>query len=131
MSEQGTMVGDGARDRDNSPKPDKTPKLPEVSISDVLQEFQETPREYWPYLIQLVRVFRAGLALKPLPPTISQPMPTDGMTEVEILAKQHEALKELTRQWIEEGDEQEQTETWEYLRQVLDEDRLSDRPLFP
>lgn len=47
------------------------------------------------------------------------------------LTQQNQALKELTRLWIEEGDEQEQTETWEYLRQALDEDRLSNRPLFP
>jgi len=26
----------------------------------------------------------------------------------------------LARVWIEEGDEQERIETWEYLRQVLD-----------
>jgi hypothetical protein len=29
------------------------------------------------------------------------------------------------------GDEEEQRETWEYLKRVLDEDRLSDRKLFP
>ena len=41
------------------------------------------------------------------------------------------ALDNLIRSWEESGDEREQTETWEYLRQVLDEDRLSNRPLFP
>jgi hypothetical protein len=30
----------------------------------------------------------------------------------------------------EEDDEQEQRETWAYLQRVLDEDRLSARPLF-
>lgn len=29
------------------------------------------------------------------------------------------------------GDEEEQRETWEYLKRALDEDRLSDRKLFP
>jgi len=48
-----------------------------------------------------------------------------------MLAKQHQALRELTRQWIEEGDEEEQTETWEYLRQALDVDRLDNRIAFP
>jgi hypothetical protein len=38
---------------------------------------------------------------------------------------------ELLQSWIEEGDEQEQKETGEYLIQALDEDRLSDRRLFP
>lgn len=40
------------------------------------------------------------------------------------------ALIELLRAW-REGDEQEQRDTWEYLKQALDEDRLSDRKLFP
>ena len=30
-----------------------------------------------------------------------------------------------------EGDPDEQRETWEFLRRALDEDRLSDRKLFP
>jgi hypothetical protein len=40
------------------------------------------------------------------------------------------ALVQLLRSW-REGDEQEQQNTWEYLRQALDEDRLSERKLFP
>lgn len=42
----------------------------------------------------------------------------------------NQALIELLRSW-REGDEQEQKSTWEYLKQALDEDRLSDRKLFP
>ncbi len=45
--------------------------------------------------------------------------------------KRNQAVIELLRSWEEEGDEEEQTETWEYLRTALDEDRLSNRPLFP
>lgn len=37
----------------------------------------------------------------------------------------------LVQSWIDEGDEEEQRETGEYLIRVLDEDRLSDRKLFP
>ena len=40
-------------------------------------------------------------------------------------------LVELLQSWIEDGDAEEQRETGEYLRQALDEDRLSDRSLFP
>ncbi|MBC6481159.1 MAG: hypothetical protein GDA56_28725 [Hormoscilla sp. GM7CHS1pb] len=40
------------------------------------------------------------------------------------------AAIELLRKWTEEGDEEEQRETWEYLQKALDEDRLSNRPLF-
>ena len=45
--------------------------------------------------------------------------------------KRNQVVIELLRSWEEEGDEEEQTETWEYLRTALDEDRLSNRPLFP
>ncbi len=37
----------------------------------------------------------------------------------------------LLQSWIDEGDEDEQKETGEYLIRVLDEDRLSERKLFP
>ncbi|HKH43828.1 MAG TPA: hypothetical protein VKM72_04105 [Thermoanaerobaculia bacterium] len=40
-------------------------------------------------------------------------------------------LISLLRSWVEEGDAEEQQETGEYLVRVLDEDRLSDRKLFP
>lgn len=42
-----------------------------------------------------------------------------------------EELVKLLQSWIVEGDAQEQKETGEYLVQSLDEDRLSDRSLFP
>ena len=40
-------------------------------------------------------------------------------------------LTTLLQTWIEEGDSEEQRETGEYLIHALDEDRLSDRQLFP
>ena len=45
-------------------------------------------------------------------------------------SQQKHALIQLLRSW-REGDEQEQRNTWEYLKQALDEDRLSERKLFP
>ena len=45
--------------------------------------------------------------------------------------KRSEALVTLLQSWIDEGDAAEQQETGEYLLRVLDEDRLSDRKLFP
>jgi hypothetical protein len=41
------------------------------------------------------------------------------------------AAIELLRSWREDGDAEEQRETGEYLMRALDEDRLSDRKLFP
>ena len=49
------------------------------------------------------------------------------MTLEDLRAK----LGELLQSWIQDGDAQEQKETGEFLVQTLDEDRLSDRPLFP
>jgi hypothetical protein len=40
-------------------------------------------------------------------------------------------LDSLLRAWVEEGDVEEQRETDEYMIHALDEDRLSDRKLFP
>ncbi|GCA93461.1 MAG: hypothetical protein O9295_13115 [Microcystis sp. LE18-22.4A] len=40
-------------------------------------------------------------------------------------------LVNLLQSWIDEDDEQEQKETGEYLIEALDQDRLSERPLFP
>lgn len=37
----------------------------------------------------------------------------------------------LLKSWAEEEDDTEQLEAGEYLQRVLDEDRLSDRKLFP
>jgi hypothetical protein len=39
-------------------------------------------------------------------------------------------LLELLQSWREEEDDNEQRETWEYLKQTLDADRLSYRKLF-
>jgi hypothetical protein len=40
-------------------------------------------------------------------------------------------LVKLLQSWIDEDDTAEQQETGDYLIQALDEDRLSDRKLFP
>jgi hypothetical protein len=48
------------------------------------------------------------------------------------IAGRNTAVLALLDKWETEGDEQEQTETWEFIQQALDEDRLSShRPLFP
>jgi hypothetical protein len=58
----------------------------------------------------------------------------DTLTEEAEHMRRHEALVRLLRSWDEEDeqeDEQERRETWEQLKRALDEDRLSDRKLFP
>lgn len=47
------------------------------------------------------------------------------------IANRNAATLALLDKWEIEGDEQEQTETWEFLQQTLDKDRLSShRPFF-
>ncbi len=46
----------------------------------------------------------------------------------DLTAKNNSAVN-LLNSWLE-ADENEQKETFDYLRKVLDEDRLSDRKLF-
>jgi hypothetical protein len=41
------------------------------------------------------------------------------------------AVLALLRSWVDEGDADEQKQTGDYLVRALDEDRLSDRKLFP
>jgi uncharacterized protein YchJ len=50
---------------------------------------------------------------------------------VEEQKKKNQAAIELLRSWRDEGDEEEQRETWEFLKKALDEDRWSYRKLFP
>jgi hypothetical protein len=121
----------------NTPITESDSSLDNSTVSDnhvlakLILEIQQTPEEYLPNLLQIVRLFRESVTLNPTSSDTSEQNATPETLEANRLAQQHKALKELTRLWIEEGDEQEQTETWEYLRQALDEDRLSNRPLFP
>ena len=46
------------------------------------------------------------------------------------LSPENEKAIQLLESWCHE-DEAEQKETWEFLKQALDEDRLSNRKLFP
>lgn len=64
--------------------------------------------------------------------TDAESMEAGQQAAINQLAKNEEAIQ-LLRSWREssEEDQQEQQETWEYLKRVLDEDRLSDRKLFP
>ena len=50
-----------------------------------------------------------------------------------LTTEQIERAINLLDSWceVDEAQVQEQRETWEYLKKVLDEDRLSDRKLFP
>ena len=72
----------------------------------------------------------ARLAYEP-PRTVSQSeIKNKELPQSATQSQKNRALIQLLRSW-REGDEQEQRSTWEYLKQALDEDRLSERKLFP
>ena len=54
----------------------------------------------------------------------------NGAMNLSIHQQNSNELIRLLQSWREEEDKEEQQETWEYLKHVLDEDRLSDRSLF-
>lgn len=95
-------------------------------LAKLILEIQQTPEEYLPNLLQIVRLFRASVTLKPMRSDAS----TKAMDEIKNSDPVNKsvrqiALSELLRQWEEEGDEQEQTETAEILRKALEEDPIS------
>ncbi len=53
------------------------------------------------------------------------------LTEQVFLKEKQSEVVNLLQSWIDEEDSEEQKETGEYLICALDEDRLSDRKLFP
>lgn len=53
------------------------------------------------------------------------------LTETVLANEKKTRSINLLQSWIDEEDGGEQQETGEYLIEVLDSDRLSDRPLFP
>jgi hypothetical protein len=86
-------------------------------IETLIQEIQQTPPEQWLHLLEILRIFRQSVSSESNVECESPPI--------------NQAAIDLLRFWREEGDEEEQRETWEFLKQALDEDRLSNRPLFP
>lgn len=99
---------------------DSTSTLKQVYFTDLLNEIQLIPQEYWSNLLQILRSFRE----------VTNPgseIPINNNIKDDILnidpseqMKKNQAALELLRRWEEEGDEQEQTETLEYLLNVLD-----------
>ena len=68
-------------------------------------------------------------------PVLSEPPQTSEKIDITKLSleeriQRNQGAIELLRSWREEDDEQEQKETAEYLEQVINEDRMSNRPLF-
>lgn len=103
-------------------KPEKAPLL-SAPIAEFLRLIQQTPREYWPYLLQMMGLFQETVTAQPAVSNSGEKA-SDEIQRIDPIG-QHEALSKLIQSWIDEGDEQEQTETAEYLRKALEEDSIS------
>jgi siroheme synthase (precorrin-2 oxidase/ferrochelatase) len=95
-------------------------------LAKLILEIQQTPEEYLPNLLQIVRLFRESVTLKPVrSDAYAKVMDEVKNPDPVKKAVRQIAVSELLRQWEEEGDEQEQKETWEILSKALDEGGVS------
>lgn len=99
------------------PASDLTSENAPPQLEILIQEIQKTPTAQWGHLLEILRIFRQSVTSASGSEATAPPV--------------NQAALALLRCWREEGDEAEQRETWEFLQQALDEDRLSNRPLFP
>ncbi|WP_202803624.1 hypothetical protein [Spirulina subsalsa] len=90
-----------------------------ISLNVLLHEIEATPQTYWRNLLGILRQFRQNVASTPPTPNPEQ-------------AQQNQAAVDLLDSWLgDDEDEAEHQQAWDFLETALDEDRLSDRPLFP
>jgi hypothetical protein len=93
---------------------------PSASLESLLHEIEATPKEHWAGLLNALRQFRQKI----LPTT--QPV-----IDIEQ-AQKNQAAIDLLDSWLnDDEDTSEHQQAWDFLKTALDEDRLSDRPLFP
>ena len=91
-----------------------------ASLESLLHEIEATPREYWADLLDALRQFRQKISYA-VPPIINVEQ-----------AQKNQAVIDLLDSWLNDNeDASEHQQAWEFLKTALDEDRLSDRPLFP
>ncbi|XZN90329.1 MAG: hypothetical protein ACM65M_22275 [Microcoleus sp.] len=143
-----------------SESPATATSAPETRMGNEMVDFlsliQQTPREYWPNLLKMMRLFLETATVKPgLSESAETPENVDftklsedrsitrnqAMTRAMLAGRkagnedrekpeiidslqQHEALSKLLQSWVDDGDEDEQTETAEVLRKALEENQV-------
>jgi hypothetical protein len=91
-----------------------------ASLELLLHEIEATPREYWGDLLDTLRQFRQKIPLTALPVIDAEQ------------ARKNQAAIDLLDSWLDDTeDSSEHQQAWEFLKTALDEDRLSNRSLFP
>jgi hypothetical protein len=90
-----------------------------TTLEALLDEIEATPREHWADLLDTLRKFRQNIS-------VAEPI-VDGEQ-----AQKNQAAIALLDSWMnDDEDADEHQQAWDFLKTALDEDRLSDRPLFP
>jgi hypothetical protein len=91
-----------------------------IPLESLLHEIEATPREYWAEVLDTLRQFRQKI------PVSVQPIVNAEQSQ------KNQAAIDLLDSWLGDGeDAAEHQKSWDFLKTALDEDRLSDRPLFP
>ncbi|MEM8602423.1 MAG: hypothetical protein AAGF24_01125 [Cyanobacteria bacterium P01_H01_bin.121] len=86
----------------------------------LLHEIEATPREYWTDLLDILRQFRREIPSSATPVIDAEQ------------AQKNQAAVDLLDSWLgDTEDAAEHQQAWDFLTTALDEDRLSNRPLFP
>lgn len=107
---------------------DSPPAASAALLVQLVQEIEQTPVRYWASLLQTIRQFRQGLEVTP---SASESAWNEALEAAALSSERQAALSQLLNTWMEDEDEQEQAETWQFLSQALDSDRLSNRSFFP
>lgn len=90
-----------------------------TSLELLLHEIEATPREYWADLLDTLRQFR-------------QKIPSTTTVIDAEQARKNQVAIDLLDSWLDDTEDAlEHQQAWDFLKTALDEDRLSDRPLFP
>lgn len=93
---------------------------PPASLELLLHEIEATPREYWADLLATLQQFRQNI-----------PSTSPSVIDAEQVRKNQAAIA-LLDSWLDDNeDASEHQKAWDFLKTALDQDRLSDRPLFP
>jgi hypothetical protein len=87
------------------------------------------PPELEQYLLQ--EADQQHISIAPLAPKAIKVMTIQLLTQSALSRQKQTAAVAMLQSWIDDEDGEEQQETGHYLINTLDEDRLSDRKLFP
>lgn len=107
-------------------EPVKQSNSPQDSLARIVLEIEKMPQEYWSNLLQIIRLYRESVTMK----TTTVDAWSKAIDDLKnpdpvVKAARQKALSELLRSWREEGDEQEQKETWEILSKAFNEGGVS------